>query len=401
MKSTNIEAALTALRAGQLVLVVDDDHREAEGDLIGLSELATPETVNLMTQYGRGLICVPITADRAKLLHLESMTNQNTEHFGTAFTVSVDARTTTTGISAFERAATIRQLANPAAQPTDFNRPGHVFPLIAQPGGVLTRPGHTEAAVDLARLAGAKSTSAYICETLAPDGHMQRTDGLKRLADKLGMPRLTIAELAAYRYAHDQGVVTADRTVALPSRYGRFTLTDYTSVVDNRLQLLIESQTPIPTGAPLVRLHSECLTGDVFGSKRCDCGQQLQMALDRINQEGGYVLYLRQEGRGIGLKQKLRAYALQEQGYDTVEANEYLGFAPDERDYGLAAAILHERGLTHVRLLTNNPAKAEGLAQYGIVVDDLVPLEAEVFPEDRGYLKTKQQKFHHHLHLED
>ncbi|GEK29142.1 bifunctional 3,4-dihydroxy-2-butanone-4-phosphate synthase/GTP cyclohydrolase II [Furfurilactobacillus siliginis] len=390
--------AIAALQAGKLILVADDEDREAEGDLVGIAEFATQASVNLMTTAGRGLICVPMTAEHAKKLQLPLMTIQNTEHFQTAFTISVDETHTSTGISAEERAITIKQLADLAAQPADFERPGHIFPLIAKNGGVLVRPGHTEAAVDLARLAGAASDTAYICETLAPTGEMRRWKDLQDLERELQVPLITINELISYRYLINDDVVHADVTVKLPTQTGLFTLTDYESVADQRLQLSLKSVTP-STGIPLVRLHSECFTGDVLGSKRCDCGQQLTAAMAKIATEGGYVLYLRQEGRGIGLKAKLQAYQLQEQGFDTVEANEHLGFAPDERDYGIAAAMLHAQGVHQVRLLTNNPDKVASLERYGIDVVERVSLEMPIYDEDRAYLKTKQAKFHHALHI--
>lgn len=395
---TKMTAAIAALQAGKLILVADDKNREAEGDLVGIADLATQASVNLMTTAGRGLICVPMPVARAEQLQLPLMTMHNTEHFQTAFTISVDEVSTSTGISAAERAVTIKQLASLNAQPTDFERPGHIFPLIAKAGGVLTRPGHTEAAVDLARLAGADTSTAYICETLAPTGKMRRWEDLQELAVELQTPLITINELIQYRYLINDGVVQPDVTVNLPTQAGKFALTDYESVVDDRLQLLLKATT-LSTDVPLVRLHSECFTGDVLGSKRCDCGQQLAAAMTKIADEGGYVLYLRQEGRGIGLKAKLQAYQLQEQGFDTVTANEHLGFAPDERDYGIAAAMLHEQGIQQVRLLTNNPDKAAGLARYGIEVVEQVPLEVPAYDEDRLYLKTKQEKFHHTLHV--
>ncbi|HAT54656.1 MAG TPA: bifunctional 3,4-dihydroxy-2-butanone-4-phosphate synthase/GTP cyclohydrolase II [Lactobacillus sp.] len=395
-----ITTALTALKQGKLILVADDKSREAEGDLIGLASLATPATVNTMTTHGRGLICVPMSAARAKQLNLPLMTTNNTEHFQTAFTVSVDEKTTKTGISAFERATTIHRLGQRTAEDMDFERPGHIFPLIAREGGVLVRRGHTEAAVDLARLAGETPATAYICETLTADGHMRRMPELKQLAAELQIPLITIDEIARYRYLINDAAVTADVQVKLPTQVGEFMLTDYESTTDRRLQLLLQSTAPVTEEVPLVRLHSECFTGDVLGSKRCDCGQQLTSAMTTIASEGGYVLYLRQEGRGIGLKNKLRAYQLQEQGLDTVQANEHLGFAPDERDYGIAAAMLHDQGITRVRLMTNNPEKVAGLERYGIEVVERIPLEVPVYTEDHDYLKTKQVKFHHALHID-
>ncbi|KRK37188.1 bifunctional 3,4-dihydroxy-2-butanone-4-phosphate synthase/GTP cyclohydrolase II [Loigolactobacillus bifermentans] len=394
-----IEGAIKQLKSGGLILVSDDRNREAEGDFLGIAEYATPESVNTMVTYGRGLVCAPMTAERAKALNMHLMTDHNTETYATAFTVSTDHVTTTTGISAYDRATTIKALSDTNAKPDDFEHPGHMFPLIAVDGGVLVRDGHTEAAVDLATMAGAAPV-AYICETLKPDGHMNRFAELEELAAKLEIPLITVEELINYRYRHNIDAVRAENTVKLPTEYGEFELTDYTSTADNRLQLALAHGDVANADVPLVRLHSECLTGDVFGSHRCDCGEQLHQALSEVAQApAGLLVYLRQEGRGIGLKAKIAAYHLQEGGLDTVEANEKLGFAPDQRDYGIAAAILHAQGIHQIRLLTNNPDKVARLEYFGIKVVERVPLEVAPRQENRDYLATKQEKFHHELHV--
>lgn len=394
-----IEGAIKQLKSGGLILVSDDRNREAEGDFLGIAEYATPESVNTMVTYGRGLVCAPMTVERAKALNMHLMTDHNTETYATAFTVSTDHVTTTTGISAYDRATTIKALSDTNAKPDDFEHPGHMFPLIAVDGGVLVRDGHTEAAVDLATMAGAAPV-AYICETLKPDGHMNRFAELEELAAKLDIPLITVEELINYRYRHNIDAVRAENTVKLPTEYGEFELTDYTSTADNRLQLALAHGDVANADVPLVRLHSECLTGDVFGSHRCDCGEQLHQALSEVAQApAGLLVYLRQEGRGIGLKAKIAAYHLQEGGLDTVEANEKLGFAPDQRDYGIAAAILHAQGIHQIRLLTNNPDKVARLEYFGIKVVERVPLEVAPRQENRDYLATKQEKFHHELHV--
>lgn len=392
-----VETAIVQLKQGGLVIVVDDDHREAEGDMVGLAQYATPETVNTMVTKARGLLCVPMTAEIAHHLQLNQMTANETEPFQTAFTVSVDATTTTTGISAFERADTIRQLAKATAQPDDFYRPGHVFPLVAVAHGVLARDGHTEAAVDLARLAGATPV-AYICEILKKDGHMARRHNLKPLAEGMQLPYLSIQDLKQYRLMKDIDVMMAGPTVDLPTKYGHFRLQAFTTHDDNEPALLI-SKGQLDAATPLLlRVHSECLTGDVFGSLRCDCGEQLAQALTQIEAAGsGAVIYLRQEGRGIGLANKLKAYQLQEQGFDTVEANVHLGFQPDERDYGLVATILRRVGVQSVQLMTNNPDKISQLERLGVTVTQRVPLEMTPHDEDRAYLTTKKHKFNHLL----
>lgn len=392
MDVKKIQAAIDHLKKGGLVIVMDDLDREAEGDMIGLASKATPEKVNFMTKYARGLMCVPMAPAVAKRLALPQMTADNTDPFGTAFTISVDHKSTTTGISAFDRWRTITHLADPQATNADFYKPGHIFPLVAKEDGVLERDGHTEAAVDLARLAGEEPV-AYICEILKANGEMARSKELHEKAAEFSLPIITIKDLQEYRRSR---VSQPTKEVHLPSEYGDFRLRHFAG--DN-LALIkgnISGDEPV-----LVRLHSECFTGDVFGSLRCDCGPQLHEAMRRINAVGrGVVLYLRQEGRGIGLENKLRAYHLQEEGYDTVEANTALGFKPDERQYKVAAQILRQLGITKIDLLTNNPDKIDQLTAAGITVHDRLPLEIRANKYDRRYLVTKKNKFHHLLDLE-
>lgn len=353
----------------------------------------------MMVTHGCGLVCAPMARNIAEHLELDLMTAHNTESFKTAFTISVDHKTTSTGISAFDRAKTIQALCDPKAKATDFEHPGHIFPLIAEKGGVLKRQDHTEAAVDLALMASSKPV-AYICETLNPDGTMARLPQLKQLAQQLDLTLITIQEIIAYRYSLNENAVTAIDPVKMPTKEGNFSLTGYVSTTDDQTQLLL-SKGELSSEQPLLlRVHSECFTGDILGSKRCDCGEQLHKAMKKIQKEGrGAVLYLRQEGRGIGLLNKLKAYKLQEIGYDTYDANVKLGFEPDERDYGIAAAILHDQKIKRVRLMTNNLAKVKALADYGIEVVEQVPLETEPQAENIKYLRTKKDKFHHELHL--
>lgn len=388
--------ALKHLQAGGLVIVADSTDREAEGDMVGLAECVTPAAVNLMVTKARGLLCAPLSPEYAARLQLKPMIADSNDAFGTAFTVSLDAKTTSTGISAFDRADTIHQLADPNSSWADFYHPGHIFPLIAKADGVFDRDGHTEAAVDLAKLAGAAPV-AFICEVLKKDGHMARRKDLKALAEGLELPFLTIAEITAYRQAQENqpGLTTK---VALPTKYGNFSLEAFPSKNPSSPTLLISKGDLRQAEPLLVRLHSECLTGDILGSKRCDCGAQLAAALQKIEQEGrGAVLYLRQEGRGIGLTNKLRAYKLQEQGLDTVEANTHLGFPADSRNYKAAAEILKKAGSTNIRLMTNNPDKISQLEQYGINVVERVPLETGLAAENKQYLLTKKHKMHHLL----
>lgn len=392
MDVKKIQAALTQLKNGGLVIVMDDQDREAEGDMIGLASKATPAKVNFMTKYARGLMCVPMAPQVAQRLQLPQMTADNTDPFGTAFTISVDHHSTTTGISAFDRWRTITHLADPQSTGQDFYKPGHIFPLVAKAGGVLERNGHTEAAVDLARLAGEEPV-AYICEILKANGEMARSKELHEMASEYSLPIITIKELQEYRRNEVSKPVAE---VKLPSAYGDFRLHYF---ADGNLALIkgdLTGEEPV-----MVRVHSECFTGDVLGSLRCDCGPQLHMAMRRIEENGrGVILYLRQEGRGIGLRNKLKAYRLQEEGYDTVEANEHLGFAPDERDYAAAAQMLKTLGVKKIDLLTNNPDKIDQLRLDGITINRRLALEIQPNEHDHQYLVTKKHKFHHLLNLE-
>lgn len=391
-----IEEALEDLKEGKIIIVVDDENRENEGDFIALAEHATPEVINFMASFGKGLICTPLSPVIASHLQLAPMVERNTDFHQTAFTVSVDHIDTTTGISAFERATTIQKLIDPTAKAEHFRRPGHVFPLIAKPDGVLARPGHTEAAVDLAMLAGS-THAGVICEIMNEDGTMARLPELQKMAALLNIKIITIEALINYRLEKEQ-VITREASVAMPTAQGNFTMIGYSNTLDHKEHIAITKGELHQAEAPLVRIHSECLTGDVFGSKRCDCGPQLEAALAMIEQDGtGAVLYMRQEGRGIGLLNKLKAYELQEQGYDTVEANEMLGFASELRDYRLCAQMLKDLGVTTVRLLTNNPDKVAQLERYGINVAARVPIIVGLAEENAKYMATKQQKMQHLL----
>lgn len=398
MALARIEDALADFRAGKFVIIVDAEDRENEGDLVIAAEFATPEAINFMAREGRGLICLPLTEDRLNTLHIPMMvtSTENTARFGTAFTVSVEARHgVTTGISAFDRATTIRAMINPATRPEDIARPGHIFPLLAADGGVLTRPGQTEASVDLARLAGLYP-AAVICEIMSEDGTMARLPELEIFAARQGLKIISIADLIIYRDRVESFIRRAAETT-LPTAYGRFRVTAYKNTLTGEHHLALMMGEPNGT-PPLVRLHSECLTGDALGSQRCDCGAQLAEAQRLIAAEGrGVILYLRQEGRGIGLLNKLRAYALQDEGLDTVEANHQLGFPTDMRDYGVAAQILRDIGLSHVRLLTNNPDKVAGLERNGITVSERVPLVIQPIETNSHYLATKRTKMGHLL----
>lgn len=386
---------LEELRQGRMVILTDDESRENEGDLILPAEKVTPEAINFMAKYGRGLICLVLTPERLHELNLPPMTTENTSHFGTAFHVSIGAaRGTTTGISAHDRAHTIKVALDPATRPADLSRPGHVFPLSARDGGVLVRAGHTEGSVDLMRLAGLQP-AAVICEIMAEDGTMARMPELERLAGEHGLKITTIQELIHYRRQTEKLVRRAVEA-QLPTEYGDFQLIAYEGPHEQSTHLALVRGEVAGQEDVLVRIHSECLTGDVFHSMRCDCGAQLQRALKMIAEEGkGALVYLRQEGRGIGLVNKIRAYKLQDQGMDTVEANLHLGFAPDPREYGVAAQILTDLGITKLRLLTNNPVKRAGLESYGLQVSGRVPLQVPSNEVNRHYLETKKAKLGH------
>ncbi len=397
-----IESAIEAIRNGRLAVVVDDEDRENEGDLIGAAELVTPQSVNFMAREARGLMCVAVTRERAAALNLSMMEQANTSLFDTPFTVSVDYRhNTTTGISAADRAATIRALAAPEAVPTDFARPGHIFPLRATPGGVLRRAGHTEAAVDLARLAGLRASGVLI-EILNEDGSMARVPDLRVFADTHGLPLVTIQDLIAHRMRTEK-LVQKLVEVDMPTAHGDFRLAAFEEVLTGDTHLALMKGGPFSPEAPaLVRVHSQCVTGDIFGSARCDCGDQLAAAMQQIEREGsGVVLYMKQEGRGIGLVNKLKAYNLQSQGMDTVEANEALGFKMDLRDYGIGAQILTDLGIGKMRLMTNNPRKRVGLGGYGLEVVEQVPLEIAPGEHNAKYLATKRDRMGHELSLGD
>ena len=392
----SIPEILEDLKAVRLVIVVDDEDRENEGDLLLAAQFATPEAVNFMTTYGRGLICVPMEPERLQVLELSPMVVQSEAPFGTAWMVSVDARAgVTTGISARDRATTVRKLIDPNGRPSDLVRPGHIFPLKARTGGVLVRAGHTEAAVDLMRLSGLYP-AGVICEIMNPDGSMARVPELLEFAREHQLKICTIAELIRYRLAKERLIRRVVETT-LPTAYGEFQLLAYESLLDGQTHMALVlgdvRQTPV-----LVRVHSQCLTGDIFHSWRCDCGPQLESALKLIQKEGrGVIVYLRQEGRGIGLVNKLKAYALQDKGLDTVEANQALGFSPDLRDYGIGAQILADLGLTEIRLMTNNPRKVVGLEGFGLKLVERVPLEIPPTPANAKYLKAKREKLGHLL----
>ena len=390
-----IEQGVEEIRAGRILVVVDDEDRENEGDLVMAADKVTPETVNFMAKHGRGLICMPMMGDRLEELQISMMVSENTAPQGTAFTVSVDARRgVTTGTSAYDRAVTIRTLVDPATGPEDLTRPGHIFPLRAMPGGVLRRAGHTEAAIDLARLAGC-SPAGVICEVLDEDGGMARVPELIALARAHGLKAITIKNLIEYRVQKEK-LVRRAATTRLPTDYGEFTVIAYDTTVDERVPLALVLGEVAGEAPTLVRVHSECLPGDVFGCHRCDCGPQLHKALAIIRREGrGILVYMRQEGRGIGLVNKLKAYELQDQGKDTVEANHALGFRADLRHYGIGAQILLDLGVKNLRILTNNPKKIVGIEGYGLRVVERVPLEIPATDANRRYLTTKRDKLGH------
>ncbi len=398
IKFNSIEEAITDLQDGRMVVVVDDEDRENEGDLVMAASKVTPEAVNFMIRHARGLVCAPLTSERVKELDLPQMVSRNTDAHCTAFTVSVDAGSCTTGISAFERAETIKALIDPDTRPEDLKRPGHVFPLEAKDGGVLRRAGHTEAAVDLSVLAGL-GPAGVICEIINEDGSMARLPQLKEFCQEHDLKIISIADLINYRIKIEKLVWRA-ATAEMPTAAGNFKLITYENNIDHLAHVALVMGDINPDEPTLVRVHSECLTGDVFSSLRCDCGNQLNQAMSKIAEKGkGVIVYMRQEGRGIGLINKIRAYELQDGGKDTVEANEELGFGADLRDYGVGAQILVDLGLKNILLLTNNPRKIKGLEGYGLNIVERIPLEIEPCQYNCSYLNTKKTKLGHFLNM--
>lgn len=394
---STVEEALEDLKKGKIIIVVDDESRENEGDLVAAAELTTPDTVNFMAKEGRGLICMPVTSKIAEKLDLDLMSGEG-DKFGTSFTVSIDHKETSTGISAEDRALTIRKAVSESSRPDNFHRPGHIFPLVARKGGVLERAGHTEAAVDLARLAGLKPHGT-ICEIMKDNGKMARLEDLKQFAEKHQLKIVTIADLIQYRMRKEKLVERAVETY-IPTDYGKFNLLAYRDKIHSGeyLALKTENLDLENENGVLVRVHSSCLTGDALGSKRCDCRQQLEKSMERISNEGGVLLYIgHQEGRGIGLFNKLKAYQLQDEGEDTVEANRLLGFEPDLRDYGFGAQVLADLGLKKIRLLTNNPRKIVGLEGFGLEIAERVPIKIKPNKYNKKYLEAKKKKLGHLL----
>jgi 3,4-dihydroxy 2-butanone 4-phosphate synthase / GTP cyclohydrolase II len=401
MALATITEAIKDIKAGKFVIVVDDENRENEGDLVMAAEKVTAQSINFMAKHGRGLICMPMTGERLDALRIPMQASNNTSHFGTAFTVSIEAKYgTTTGISAADRACTVQTLVDPKTRPEDIAMPGHMFPLRARDGGVLVRAGQTEATVDLARMAGLKP-AGVCCEIMNENGTMARMPQLEVFAKKHNLKIISVADLIAYRYRHEK-LVTKVSEAKLPTKYGNFKVFAYKSNTDPDEHVAVVMGNVNTDEPVLVRVHSQCLTGDVFHSLRCDCGEQIYMAMQRIADEGrGVVLYMRQEGRGIGLHNKIKAYALQDKGMDTVEANLALGFKADERDYGVGAQILADLGVRKMRLMTNNPKKGTGLASYGLEIVEQLPLTTKPNPHNRRYLQTKQKKMGHLLAIGD
>jgi 3,4-dihydroxy 2-butanone 4-phosphate synthase/GTP cyclohydrolase II len=401
MGLATIPEAIEDIKAGKFIIVVDDEDRENEGDFIMAAEKVTADAINFMAANGRGLICMPVNGERLDELKIPMMASNNTSRFGTAFTVSVEAKHgTSTGISAADRARTVQVLIDPKTRPEDIVMPGHMFPLRAREGGVLVRAGQTEATVDLARLAGLYP-AGVCCEIMNEDGTMARLPQLELISEKFGLKIVSVADLIAYRFRHER-LVHRVAEAKLPTPYGDFRVIAYRSTTDPDEHLALVMGDVATDDPVLVRVHSQCLTGDVFGSLRCDCGEQVQMAMKKIAEDGrGVVLYMRQEGRGIGIHNKIKAYALQDQGLDTVEANLSLGFDPDPRDYGIGAQILADLGVRNMRLMTNNPKKMSGLESYGLKIAEQLPLTTRPNPHNRRYLQTKQKKMGHLLKISD